>query len=266
MTTSCPVVLHDLEQDLDRFLAVVLGVGVPVQVIGLVDEQHAAHGPVQDLLGLGRGLPDVLPHQVVAHGVDQLALLQVAELVQQVAIRRATVVLPVPGAPVKHMCRLGRAASSPKQRRSRSTSSSEAISSVFFLHRDQADQVPVQGRQDVVNAGVLAFFGQGHDGVGEQGGLAVGAPPGWSAARASGAVRTGRGTAAGAGAARAGTGSTGAGRRRGPGQAKHRARGRGTAQAAARAPGRGWPNQRLRTRAMAANADDDRTDGRGSGT
>ena len=40
----------------------------------------------------------------------------------------ATVVLPVPGLPVKHMCRLGRDDVSPYRCRSRSISSSAAIS------------------------------------------------------------------------------------------------------------------------------------------
>ena len=40
----------------------------------------------------------------------------------------ATVVLPVPGLPVKHMCRLGRDEVSPYRWRSRSISSSAAIS------------------------------------------------------------------------------------------------------------------------------------------
>jgi hypothetical protein len=51
------VVLHDLEQDIDAFLTVILGIGRTVQVIRLVDEQDAAHGAIQDTLGLRRGLP-----------------------------------------------------------------------------------------------------------------------------------------------------------------------------------------------------------------
>jgi hypothetical protein len=48
-------------------------------------------------------------------------------------MRSATVVLPVPGAPVKHMCRFGRDADSPNRWRARSTSSSEPISATFFF-------------------------------------------------------------------------------------------------------------------------------------
>ena len=46
-------------------LAVVALVLGPVQVVGLVDEQHAAHGPLEHVLGLRRGVPDVLPDEVV---------------------------------------------------------------------------------------------------------------------------------------------------------------------------------------------------------
>ena len=37
------LVLHHLEQDLDRFLAIVALVLRAIEIIGLVDEQHAAH-------------------------------------------------------------------------------------------------------------------------------------------------------------------------------------------------------------------------------
>jgi hypothetical protein len=49
------VVLHHLQQDVDRFLALVPGVAGAVQVVGLVDEQHPAQRTVQDPLGLRRG-------------------------------------------------------------------------------------------------------------------------------------------------------------------------------------------------------------------
>ena len=45
-------------------------------------------------------------------------------------MRSATVVLPVPGGPVKHMCRFGRGASRPNLCRARSTRSSSAMSSI----------------------------------------------------------------------------------------------------------------------------------------
>jgi hypothetical protein len=50
------LVLHHLQQDLDGLLAVVAFVLGAVQVVGLVDEEHAAHGLLEHLLGLGRGV------------------------------------------------------------------------------------------------------------------------------------------------------------------------------------------------------------------
>ena len=76
------LVFHHLQQDLDRFLAVVALVLGPVEVVGLVDEEHPAHGPLQDLLGLRRGVSDVLADQVVARDGDQVALPDVAQPVQ----------------------------------------------------------------------------------------------------------------------------------------------------------------------------------------
>jgi hypothetical protein len=80
-----PLVLHHLEEDLDRFLAVVALVLGPMQVVGLVDEEHPAHGPLEDLLGLGRGVADVLAHQLVPGDRHQVAPAQVAQAVEQLA-------------------------------------------------------------------------------------------------------------------------------------------------------------------------------------
>jgi len=77
--------LHELQQDLDRLLAVVALVLRPVQVVRLVDEQHPAHRALEHLLGLRRGVAHVLADQVVAGHADQLPLAQVAELAQQLA-------------------------------------------------------------------------------------------------------------------------------------------------------------------------------------
>jgi len=77
------LVLHDLEQDLDGLLPVVALVLRAVQVVGLVDEQHAAHGPLEDLLGLGRGVPDVLADEFLAGDGDQVPAPGVAEPLEQ---------------------------------------------------------------------------------------------------------------------------------------------------------------------------------------
>ena len=76
------LVLHHLEEDLDRLLAVVALVLRAVQVVRLVDEQHAAVRALEHVLGLRRRVPDVLPHQVVAGDRHQVPLLDVAEPVQ----------------------------------------------------------------------------------------------------------------------------------------------------------------------------------------
>jgi hypothetical protein len=76
------LVLHHLQQDLDRLLAVVALVLGPVEVIGLVDEQHAAHRLLEHFLGLRRGVADVLADQVVARHRDQMALAHIAEPMQ----------------------------------------------------------------------------------------------------------------------------------------------------------------------------------------
>ena len=65
-----PVILHDLEQDIDTFLAVILRVPGPEQVISLVNEKNPAHRPFQDAFRLGRGMADKFPDEVIAHGVD----------------------------------------------------------------------------------------------------------------------------------------------------------------------------------------------------
>ena len=74
--------LHDLEQDLDRLLAVVALVLGAVEVVRLVDEEHAAAGALEHLAGLRRGVPDVLADEVVARDRDDLRLLDVAEAME----------------------------------------------------------------------------------------------------------------------------------------------------------------------------------------
>ena len=75
-------------------------------------------------------------------------------------MRSATVVLPVPGAPVKHMCRLGRAASRPNPAGSRSTRSSSRDVLGPPLDGHQADQVVVECAEHFVDAGGLALLGE----------------------------------------------------------------------------------------------------------
>ena len=78
------LVLHHLQQDLDRLDAVVALVLGTVQVVRLVDEQHAAVGALEHLLGLRRRVPDVLADEVVARDRDDVVALDVAEAVEDV--------------------------------------------------------------------------------------------------------------------------------------------------------------------------------------
>jgi hypothetical protein len=163
------MVLHHLNQDLDRFLAVVLRVGVPVEVVGLVDEQEPAHRPVEDPLGLRRGLPDVLADQVVAHGVDQLALLKVAEPMQQVGHPQRHRGLPGAGGTGEaHMqVRPGRLEAEPVPRPVDQEERRDLLH--LLLHRDQPDQVGVEGVQHLVDARGAALVGEGDRRVDGQG-------------------------------------------------------------------------------------------------
>mmetsp|Transcript_3532 Transcript_3532/g.8857 ORF Transcript_3532/g.8857 Transcript_3532/m.8857 type:complete len:438 (-) Transcript_3532:45-1358(-) len=76
------LVLHHVEQDLDRLLSVVLVVGRVVQVVGLVDEEDATEGLLDHLLGLGRSVPNVLPDQVIASGDNHTTVAAVAHALQ----------------------------------------------------------------------------------------------------------------------------------------------------------------------------------------
>ena len=69
-----PVVLGPLEQRLHRLGAerVAALVADVVQRVGLVDEQHAAHGRVDQLVGLDGGRAEVLAHQVAPVRLDHL--------------------------------------------------------------------------------------------------------------------------------------------------------------------------------------------------
>ncbi len=68
------LIFHHLEKNLDRLLTVIALVIRAVEVIGLIDEQHPAKGFFEDLLGLRRGVADILAHQIVARDGNQLAL------------------------------------------------------------------------------------------------------------------------------------------------------------------------------------------------
>src|SRR6266404_6507054 len=78
------LVLHDLQQDLDSLLAVVSLVLGTVEIVGLVNEQDAAHGPLQNFLGLRRGVTNVLPDEVITRDGDEMTFADEAEAVEDV--------------------------------------------------------------------------------------------------------------------------------------------------------------------------------------
>jgi hypothetical protein len=97
---------HHLQQDLDRFLPVVALVVRPVQVVGLLDEQDAAHGLLQDFFGFGRRMTDVLPDKLVACDGHDLAAAYESKPVQDAsgkADRSATQTSQRCAAPVPHL-------------------------------------------------------------------------------------------------------------------------------------------------------------------
>ena len=142
------LVLHHLQQDLDRLLPVVALVLGPVEVVGLVDEQHAAHRLLQHLLGLRRGVADVLADEVVArHRRRGGPCARSRARCRISAIRSATVVLPVPGLPVKLMCSDGAPRGEPELRARAVDQQQRGDLADALLHRREADQLAVEPRR-----------------------------------------------------------------------------------------------------------------------
>jgi hypothetical protein len=154
------LVLHHLEQDLDGLLAVVALVFRPVQVVGLVDEQHAAHGALEDLLGLRRGVPDVLADEFLPGDGDQVPAPGVAQPLEQLghpqrdrglAGARAAGEAHVQVRPRRHQAEPGPLRVHQEQRGDLPDPG---------LDRGQPDQLAVQRVQDRVHAGMLTGLQQ----------------------------------------------------------------------------------------------------------
>ena len=73
------LILHGLQQCVDGLLAEVVFALLGGERVGLVDEQHAALGLLNDLAGLGRRLSDVAGHQPGAVNLHELPLGQHAK-------------------------------------------------------------------------------------------------------------------------------------------------------------------------------------------
>lgn len=70
------MVLHPLEQDLDRLRAEVHPAVLRGQRVSLVDEQDTVQRTPDHPVRLDRGRPDVLPHQTRTVDLDQVSFLQ----------------------------------------------------------------------------------------------------------------------------------------------------------------------------------------------
>ena len=112
------MVLHELDEGRDGLAAEVLEVAARERV-GLVDEQHAADGAVDDLRDLEGRLADVARDEVRARRLDEVALGDDAEVPYSRPMIRATVVLPVPGGPVNTRWLVASISGRPAARRAR---------------------------------------------------------------------------------------------------------------------------------------------------
>jgi hypothetical protein len=125
-----------------------------------------AHRAVQDPLGLRCGLPDVLGDQVVAHGVDQMALFQVAEPVQKFRHPQGHGGLPGPGRSGEAHVQVG-AGRGQAELVPGPVDQEQGRDLLYFpLGRHQPDQVPVEGLEDVLDVARAPLGREGDGSVG----------------------------------------------------------------------------------------------------
>src|ERR1700681_2606687 len=73
------LVLHHLQENLDRLLPIVLLILGTMQVVGLIYKEYAAHRALQYVLGFGRGMSDVLAYQVIPRDGHEMAFANEAQ-------------------------------------------------------------------------------------------------------------------------------------------------------------------------------------------
>mmetsp|Transcript_12289 Transcript_12289/g.21049 ORF Transcript_12289/g.21049 Transcript_12289/m.21049 type:complete len:465 (-) Transcript_12289:36-1430(-) len=146
------VVLHHVEQDLDRLLPVVTVVGRVVQVVRLVHEQDAAHRLLDHLLGLGRGVANVLANQVVARRDHDVAGAAVAHALQDLPHAQRNRGLPgARGAGEAHVQRRHRGLEAELEAHLVDDEQRRDLAHAH-LHRKEADQVVVQLLKDLLHS------------------------------------------------------------------------------------------------------------------
>mmetsp|Transcript_62682 Transcript_62682/g.152586 ORF Transcript_62682/g.152586 Transcript_62682/m.152586 type:complete len:308 (-) Transcript_62682:420-1343(-) len=74
------LVLHDVQQNLDRFLSVVTVISCVVQIVCLIDQKHSTHSLLDHLLRLGSCVTDVLSNKVITGRKNYMALTGVSHL------------------------------------------------------------------------------------------------------------------------------------------------------------------------------------------
>ena len=165
------LVLHHLQQDLDRLLPVVALVLGAVQVVGLVDEQHAAHRLLQHFLGLGRGVAYVLAHQVVARDRHQMPFAHIAQAVQDGGHAHGHRGLAGAGVPGERHVQRRRLRGEPQVATQLVDHQQRGDVADACLDRRQADQVAVQFGQHVLDLRLsqhLAHRACSRDGLGHR--------------------------------------------------------------------------------------------------
>ena len=101
------MVLHQLEEGVDRLAAEIGPVMGGRETVGLIDEQDAVEGGLDSRAGLDGGLADVAGDEQGTVDLDDMAGAEEAEATRISPMSRAAVVFPVPGLPRKTKWRLG---------------------------------------------------------------------------------------------------------------------------------------------------------------
>ncbi len=154
------MVLHHLQQDFDRLLAVVALVVGLVKIIGLVDEQHAAHRLFQHFAGFRRRMADILADEVVTRHRDEMPLAHIAEPMQQAGHLQRHGGLADAGIAGEAHVQGRRLARKPKFLPRAVDQQQRRGLADALLDRREADQVPVEFVQNFGDAGGAEVGGE----------------------------------------------------------------------------------------------------------